>query len=478
MTPADASRELIRRDGLPEYARQAWHLVEPGKPLVWNWHYDRICLELMRITYQVLAGVPTDSDAFVCNIPPGTGKSIFFCVMWPTWVWTIARGARFMYFSHDDGLALRDSRKSTELMSSAWYRDRWGYPLKSGRPAAKYHETSAQGFRYSSGLRGGLIGRHAHFLVGDDPVKPIDALGYGMVDGAALDQAERFFQHTLPTRKIDQRTAKIILIQQRIHERDPAQVLLDKGAEALILPMRYDAAVARGDPRTVAGELLFPARFPEWAVARLEARLGIHSPAQLQQSPVPATGGMFSRIDHWTALPREPDAGVLSWDLTFKRAEGTDRVAGGCILKAGGYYYLAAENVAQRSFSESVAAIKAFTVEWPGHPTIIEDKANGSAAEDVLRYSVAPILIEPRGGKLVRANACDGLFRSGRFLVPPMDFAPWVAEFVGELRKFPRGRHDDRVDMTTQGILYLQGESLDTYATVIAALKRGDLDDR
>src|SRR5271169_4460983 len=33
----------LARDAFAEFVRQAWHIVEPSTPLLWNWHMDVIC---------------------------------------------------------------------------------------------------------------------------------------------------------------------------------------------------------------------------------------------------------------------------------------------------------------------------------------------------------------------------------------------------------------------------------------------------
>jgi hypothetical protein len=101
-----------------------------------------------------------------------------------------------------------------------------------------------------------------------------------------------------------------IIIMQRIHQKDITGHLLAKRDQEwvqLAIPMRYDpdmtydAAKDIGrpdlaDPRTEAGELLFPGRYSERAVRELESDLGPYGAAgQLQQRPSPKGGGELRR---------------------------------------------------------------------------------------------------------------------------------------------------------------------------------------
>ena len=59
-----------------------------------------------------------------------------------------------------------------------------------------------------------------------------------------------------------------------------------------------------------------------------------------------------------------------------------------------------------------------------------------------------PIGIRPEGDKVFRMEAQTPLIEAGHVLVPKE--APWLAEFIGELLAFPRGKHDDQVDSVSQ----------------------------
>ena len=79
--------QSLARDSLAEFVRQAWHIIEPTTPLLWNWHLDAICEHLEAVAN-------TDLVRLIVNLPPRSGKSLVASVLWPAWVWTkVSRSA-------------------------------------------------------------------------------------------------------------------------------------------------------------------------------------------------------------------------------------------------------------------------------------------------------------------------------------------------------------------------------------------------
>ena len=49
----DAERIRERCQTLAGFAREAWHVLEPNTPLVWNWHLDALCAHLEAVNGHV-----------------------------------------------------------------------------------------------------------------------------------------------------------------------------------------------------------------------------------------------------------------------------------------------------------------------------------------------------------------------------------------------------------------------------------------
>jgi hypothetical protein len=58
----------------------------------------------------------------------------------------------------------------------------------------------------------------------------------------------------------------------------------------------------------------------------------------------------------------------------------------------------------------------------------------------------------PRGSasKVVRAKAITPIWQAGQVFLPTRENAPWIDAYIREHLAFPRGRHDDDVDSSTQ----------------------------
>ena len=72
-------RELCKRS-FAEFAKRAWHVLEPSAELKWGWALDAICLHLEAVTDGRI-------NRLLMNVPPGSMKSLLTGVMWPAWEW-------------------------------------------------------------------------------------------------------------------------------------------------------------------------------------------------------------------------------------------------------------------------------------------------------------------------------------------------------------------------------------------------------
>ncbi|WP_348649377.1 hypothetical protein [Methylobacterium aquaticum] len=76
----DAERIRARCQTLAGFVREAWHVLEPNTPLVWNWHLDAICAHLEAVSDGRI-------NRLLINVPPGSSKSLLTSVLWQAWEW-------------------------------------------------------------------------------------------------------------------------------------------------------------------------------------------------------------------------------------------------------------------------------------------------------------------------------------------------------------------------------------------------------
>ncbi len=475
----DLDRELVKRRGLVEFGRQAWHIVEPGVPYNHNWHIDLLADHL-------LACIAGTASELVINVPPGTGKSLWCSVFLPAWIWTVWPGFCMGFASYDIGISVRDADRTLKILTSDWYKARWPHvKLATTTPARTDFYNTSGGFRYATSVESSVTGRHFDLKLVDDPIKPLDTQGTASATQSQLEKVRTWWDGTMTTRNKDPAHARYAIIMQRLHQDDLAGYLLDKDKPThLCLPMRFEKARACSnpgigfDPRTYEGELLWPDRYTNKAVQKLEKSLHIYAPAQLQQNPIAGDGEVFKQtwIKHYrkSELPKLTNP-ILSVDCTFKSTVGSDFVAIQVWGSDGVNYFLLDQECERLSFTETVDAIRRMMQKWPNLAAkLIEDKANGSGVIEVLQRTISGVIpVTPEGGKVARANGVSHLFQSGNVYLPHPDEEPWIVPYIAQLLAFPKGKNDDMVDSTTQALKYLSGHAASVFAAMNSLIARG-----
>ena len=111
-------------------------------------------------------------------------------------------------------------------------------------------------------------------------------------------------------------------------------------------------------------------------------------------------------------------------------------------------------------FTTSVTAIRNLTAKHPrARAKVVEDKANGPAIIDYLGKTIPGMVpFNPKGSKEDRALSVAPYFEAGNVLFP--EFAPWKADLIDDLLRFPGTTYKDTVDATVQAILYLMSKPI------------------
>jgi predicted phage terminase large subunit-like protein len=442
-----AERELCSRS-LAHFARRAWHVLEPATPLKWGWALDAICEHLEAVSRGEITRL-------LMNVPPGSMKSLLTGVVWPAWEWG-PRGMadkRFLGTAHKQDLAVRDAMKCRRLIQSAWYQARWTVELTSDQNAKTKFENSKTGFREAMAFTS-MTGARGDRVILDDPHSVDDANSKAM-----LEAGVKTFREALPSRVNNEHSA-IVIVMQRLHERDVSAEAISLGYDHLCIPMRFEAkrpptSIGWVDPRTDPGDLMFPDRFPESQVVELETSLGSYASAgQLQQRPAPAGGGIF-RDEWWqyySALP-QIDWRAIYADTAQKTGQQNDYSVLECWgrSKSGqavlidlirGKWEAPELLVQARAFWTKHAAMQGV---GPLRKLAVEDKVSGTGLIQTLKREGLPVIaIQRDRDKVTRAYDAAPLIEAGNVLLPRD--APWLSDFLAEASAFPNAAHDDILD--------------------------------
>lgn len=437
------------------------------KPFIINWHHKALCKIMMDIYNGKLHHT-------IINIPPRYTKTEIVIKLFPAWCYAKNSRCNFFHVSYSDDLALSNSSAVKSIIESVEYQARWHVPLRKDTTAKKKWKTESDGeFGATAsggqvtGFGAGVLGSEEFsgaFLI-DDPIKPDDAKS----DTIRKSINDRF-NETFKSRLNDKKTPMII-IMQRVHEDDPTGYLLDGNTELefthINLPALNENGPSKYDKREI-GKALWSFKHNELDLEQMRLKSAMVYAGQYQQRPAPKEGNIFkeSYFKFYTELPDDIYYKCHSWDMTFKeksktKNKETDFVVGTEWGKnRDGDFYLFPDMVRNRmGFDKTLTAVKYFIENHSDFKAIlIEDKANGSAIIDRLRNSGVKrvIEIEPNGTKLERAESQIPLFKSGNIYFPDPSIAPWVNDFINELKVFPNGKNDDQVDSMTQAIQHLE----------------------
>lgn len=453
MNLSDADWIAIERElcahSLIDFVRQAWPVLEPSTPYVHGRHMGVLAEHLEAVT----AGQIT---RLLINIPPGTMKSLLTGVLWPAWEWGPKglRSHRIIGASHETGLATRDALKMRRLVQSDWYQERWPTMLTGDQNQKTYFENVDTGWRQACAV-GSMTGRRGDRVIWDDPHSAEDAHSE-----AALIEATRVFKETLPTRLNSPERSAIIVIMQRLHEKDVSGYILanDLGYEHLCMPMEFDGRDTKPtslgfvDWRTKDGELLFPERFPREVVDRDKKVMGEYAVAgQFQQRPSPKGGGV-AMVDKITVVDDVPGRLVSvgrGWDLAATEGAG-DYTA--CVkiglLDDGRYIFLHADRAQKEVHGRDTMIKSRVQLDGGSVPQSLPQDP-GSAGKTQVAALVKLLAgydarFSPETGeKEVRFRGLASQINAGNVL---MLRGSWNEPLLDEMRLFPYGLHDDQVD--------------------------------
>lgn len=459
------NREILRREAkgsFYSFVRYAWPIIEPKTTYVDGWHIQVVCDHLQKVA-------SFDIEKLIVNIPPRHMKSIIACVMFPAWVWGERPHLSFIYGSHSQALATRDSIKTRELITSMEYKAVFDqeWTLADDQNAKTDFKNTEGGARKSVGVGTGLVGFGGDFLFCDDPLNPL-----GAHSEVARNSANNWVDY-LGTRMNNPNKYARVTVMQRVHANDPSGHLLEKDPsfQRLILPAEYDSEAELKsktilrfkDPRREKGELLWPNQWTKKSIDDMKLTLGDDANAQLNQDPKTSGGGFFPP-EYWKrfSTPPSPILETATFvDCAQKPGVSNDWSVWATWARTTDGYFLIGLSREKTDFPLLEAiTINVFNTLKP-NAVVIEDKSAGSSLIQNLRtHTTIPIFAYDPGqrDKTVRASAAKPMVKSGRCFIPDYPIMGTdekgkeinlIEEFVKEHEKFLKTKHDDMVDTTS-----------------------------
>ncbi len=439
--------DALMREDLSSFIQRTFATVDPGAEYCHNWHVDLIAEYLQACTAR-------DIKRLVINIPPRYLKSIAVSVAWPAWVLGHDPSSKFLASSYSDKLALKHSVDCRLVVQSPWYRRAFpGVHLVKDQNEKSKFVTTARGHRIATSTGGTATGEGGDFLIVDDPHNPRQAESQ-----AEREKALAWFDQTFYSRLNDKKNGVIVVVMQRLHEKDLSGHLLAQGGwEHLKIPAIAESKTVidfGGISKTrLPGDILHPAREGQHEIAKTQKALGTYGFAgQYQQAPVPAEGGMIKKpwVNRYKTPPANPIRIIQSWDTAYKPGQLNDPSVCTTWAETKLAYYLLDVWRDRVEYPRLKSTVKSLAAKWVPSAILIEDKASGQSLIQELRETtkLSVVAIEPEGDKLTRMSAQSAKFEAGKVYMP--ESAPWLPDYEKELFTFPLAEHDDQVDSTSQ----------------------------
>ena len=411
-------------------------------------HHKIICDALMR----VFRG---ETKRLIINIPPRYSKTELAVVNFIAWSMGQVPDAEFIHTSYAAPLAVNNSVQVRAMVQHEAYAEI--FPRCRIASDAKAHWTTNEGgVMYATGTGGTITGFGAGkdrqgfggAIIIDDPHKADEARS-DVVRQSVID----WFQTTLESRKNSQDTP-IILIMQRLHERDLSGWLLDGGNgekwEHVCLSAIQDDGTA-----------LWPEKHDIETLRRMEAAAPYVFAGQYLQRPAPLDGGLFKpgKIQTIDAIPAGGIRWVRGWDLA-STTDG-DWTAGAKLGQLEDGRYIIADMERERFGPDERDALIKNTAARDGkltHVSLPQDPGQAGKTQALYltrKLAGYAVTTSPESGdKVTRAEPFASQVNVGNVL---MLRGSWNDALIEEMRTFPNGTHDDQIDALSRAFEHLIG---------------------
>lgn len=277
-----------------------------------------------------------------------------------------------------------------------------------------------------------IVGRGAHVLILDDPIKGREE-AYSHTERAKL-----YAWYRTNARSRLAPGGGILIMHQRWHPEDLAATLLAHSADD---PDASKWQVLSYPAVSPEGDALFPERWPLPLLRELEADA---QPAEwlalYQQNPIREEGGFFKAewFQYYSALPTHSDAAPLTWYIATDFASSTSAKANRTAIlpfavTTTGDFYLAPDYVLDRLSSlDSVAALMTLALKYSklgNLKSIISERG-------VLHNSILPILRAAMDKEQRWFHVLEVTRNSGKHIVA----APYQAALQARKIWFPNNK--------------------------------------
>ena len=382
----------------------------------------------------------------VC-MPPGSAKSTYTSVEFPAWFLGRNPALSVIAASHTQELAERFGRRVRNIVAAEEFQKVFGFSVADDSASAGRWDTQKGGEYFAAGVGGSITGRRADLAVIDDPVKSREDADSDRQRQKAWD----WYTNDLLTRL--KPGARQIVVMTRWHEDDLGGRILERErARWHVIEIAMEAM-----PNDPLGRKVGERLWPEWftddmvSVAKMDMRAWN---ALYQQQPAADEGDYFKREWFTTEYEKAPTGlrvyGASDYAVTDGGGDYTEHGVFG--IDAAGQVYPLDWWRGQTASDEWIERkcdlmAKHQPLCWFGEAGPIRRAVEPFLKRRMIEREIACRIewLPSIADKPTRARNFQAIASMGRVIWPKN--ASWKADVVGQVLRFPAGRHDDAVDV-------------------------------
>lgn len=381
----------------------------------------------------------------VC-MPPGSAKSTYTSIEFPAWYLGRNKKHSVIAASHTQELADRFGRRVRNIVADAKFGACFAASVAADSAAAGRWDLSDGGEYFAAGVGGSITGRRADLGLIDDPVKSREDADSERSRQKAWDWYVNDFLTRLKP------NSKQVIVMTRWHEDDLGGRILERERnewDVLELPME---AMPNDPLGRKVGEILWGDWFTPDMV--LQAKQDTRTwNALYQQQPAGEEGDYF-KADWFGEYTDKPEKLRIYGASDYAVTDG-----GGDYTEHGVFGVDSNDNIYVLDWWRGQTAAH----EWIESMADLVNEHLPSCwfgESGVIRRSIEPALIKrlqernaycriewlaSQSDKEARARGIQARAAMGKVFFPKN--AVWKSDIVGQLLRFPAGKHDDAVDV-------------------------------
>ena len=439
-------------------------------------NYEEIDITLPKIKKgEELIDVRNNKNLLSISMPPRHGKSNFFNILLPTWLF-INSPIKVASVSHTQSLAGTMNFKRQQLLNSDKFK--FFFPeIKLTQNSAYWIKDNRNGEMYSV-PKNAITGFGADILLIDDLVN----VAASVRDMKEMESSWITYTETLPSRINDPNKFILINIMQRISCNDIVGRIqkdskLSKAYNFVTLPAQFShktylVCPISGDIIIFnKGDYLFPEQFGDYSTIKNRITNSAWE-AQYLQNPIASDQAIISpdmiTIKDLPDTPGIENADIIysSHDFPVKDKDTSDFLGSVLAYKVGSNLYITDCLEKRLAFVKSVNYVRTLNELYPGICQIIEDKGNGSPILQQLQDEVPGMQAFQPGtaSKVQRLESSTLYMTSGNVILVRTEFNKLTMQWelseamdnlYNRLLAFPLVEHDDIIDAFSMLILFV-----------------------